>query len=272
MSLNYLNLASLIDNYGGVDVDISRAERNALNGMVGSKKNQLQAQVGSGLLSQAVVDMLATENYLTDFGPQTHLNGLQAVGFGWLQYDSVYNCCERDAKVISALFGSVGADAAEKIVFYTNEGGAPENANGKRLINLDSMTDEDHAFLREEMAPIFQMAYNNLSEEEITAISTALCKVAYQAARSGVNIFANLDTAVLPLEAKNPYDVTIIHNQKLETMTFNAFEIGSAEAVENAYRVLSNGGVILEPLHEVPWSKCCATVIDKYGVCWWISI
>ena len=208
MSLNYLNLASLIDSYGGVDVDISRAERNALNGMVGSKKNQLQAQVGSGLLSQAVVDMLATENYLTDFGPQTHLNGLQAVGFGWLQYDSVYNCCERDVEVIAALFRSVGLDAAEKIAFYTDETGMPDEKDigGRRVINLDHITEEDHAFLREEMSPIFTKAYNNLSEDEITAISTALAKVAYAASRSGVNIFDNLDHTVLPLEAKDPYD------------------------------------------------------------------
>ena len=73
-------------------------------------------------------------------------------------------------------------------------------------------------------------------------------------------------------EAKKPYDVETIHKQKLETMTCNAFEIGSVEAVENAYRVLSNGGVILEPIHEEPWNKCCATIIDKYGVCWWIAI
>lgn len=33
-----------------------------------------------------------------------------------------------------------------------------------------------------------------------------------------------------------------------------------------------NGGVVLEPIGELPWSKCCATIIDKYGVCWWISI
>lgn len=25
-------------------------------------------------------------------------------------------------------------------------------------------------------------------------------------------------------------------------------------------------------ISELPWSKCCATIIDKYGVCWWISI
>ena len=39
LSLNYLNLASLIDEYGGVAVDVTRAERNALNGMVGSKRS-----------------------------------------------------------------------------------------------------------------------------------------------------------------------------------------------------------------------------------------
>ena len=33
MSLNYTNLASLIDSYGGVDVDVEIAERNALNNM-----------------------------------------------------------------------------------------------------------------------------------------------------------------------------------------------------------------------------------------------
>ena len=55
-------------------------------------------------------------------------------------------------------------------------------------------------------------------------------------------------------------------------MTFNAFELGSTEAVKNAFDVLSDGGVVIETIHELPWSKCCATVIDKYGVCWWIAI
>ena len=55
-------------------------------------------------------------------------------------------------------------------------------------------------------------------------------------------------------------------------MTFNVFEMGSEDAVRNAFRILSDGGVIIEPIHELPWSKCCATIIDKYGVCWWISI
>jgi len=73
-------------------------------------------------------------------------------------------------------------------------------------------------------------------------------------------------------EAKKPYDVSLIHELKWETMTFNAFEMGSEAAVHNALAVLSEGGVVLEPIHELPWSSCCATVIDRFGVCWWISI
>ncbi|MBE5804827.1 MAG: hypothetical protein E7316_10000 [Clostridiales bacterium] len=73
-------------------------------------------------------------------------------------------------------------------------------------------------------------------------------------------------------EARNPCDVAFVHKMKWETMTFNAFEMGSEEAVRNALDVLSDGGVVLEPIHELPWSSCCATVIDKFGVCWWVSI
>jgi PhnB protein len=73
-------------------------------------------------------------------------------------------------------------------------------------------------------------------------------------------------------ETPVPYDVAMIHREKWQTMTFNAFEMGSEAAVQNAFDVLRQGGVVLEPIHELPWSSCCATVIDKYGVCWWISI
>lgn len=73
-------------------------------------------------------------------------------------------------------------------------------------------------------------------------------------------------------EAKTPYDVAVIHKMRWETMTFNVFEMGSEERVHHAFDVLRDGGVVLEPIHTLPWSKCCATVIDRYGVCWWISI
>ena len=73
-------------------------------------------------------------------------------------------------------------------------------------------------------------------------------------------------------EASKPYDVTVIHRMKWQTMTFNAFELGSEDAVRNALDVLRDGGVVLEEIHELPWSKCCATVMDRYGMCWWIGI
>ena len=73
-------------------------------------------------------------------------------------------------------------------------------------------------------------------------------------------------------EAANPCDVEIVHHYKWETMTFNVFEMGSEEAVRQAFDVLKEGGVVVEPIHAVAWSTCCATVIDCYGVCWWISI
>ena len=208
LSLNYLNLASLIDAYGGVNVDISRAERNALNGMVASKHEQLQSDIGRGLLSQTILELLTKEYYLTDFGPNTHLNGLQAVGFGWLQYDSVYNCCMRDVKVIANLFDSVATVVANHVAFYTNETGFPEDLRGRRAINLDDMTEDDHKYIRRELDPIFQMAFNNLTDEVIDSISVALARVAYQASRQGVNIFEDsLKFKIFPLEATDPYDI-----------------------------------------------------------------
>lgn len=206
LSLNYLNLASLIDEYGGVNVEITPAERDAINGMVGSKKIRLQEEVAGGQLSQTVIDLLAQEYYLNDFGPNTHLNGLQAVGFGWLQYDSVYNCCERDAEVVASLFHSTAKFLTDRVALYTDATGKPEDDFGRRAINLDNMTDEDYIFIREMIAPIFQMSDNNMEEDEIKAITLSLARIAYQAEREGTNLMDLIRTTVLPLEATKPYD------------------------------------------------------------------
>ncbi len=207
LSLNYLNMASLIDEYGGVNVDVTRAERNALNGMVASKKIRLQEEVAGGLLSQLVIDLLAKEYQLNEFGPDTHLNGLQAVGFGWLQYDSVYNCCERDAKVVASLFHSVSRFMNDRVTLYTDRSGYPDEARGKRIINLDNLTDDDYTFIRMLIAPIFDMSDNNMEEEEIKAITLSLARVAYQAKREGTDLMELIHTTVLPLEATKPYDI-----------------------------------------------------------------
>lgn len=73
-------------------------------------------------------------------------------------------------------------------------------------------------------------------------------------------------------EAKNPCDINVVHKNKWETMTFNVFEMGTEDAVHHAFQVLSAGGAVIEPIGALPWSKCCATVIDRFGVCWWISV
>ena len=72
---------------------------------------------------------------------------------------------------------------------------------------LRRMSEEDYAFLRQLMDPIFQMSYHNLTEEEIQDISMALARIAYKASRQGVNIFDSLYYTVLPLEATQPYDI-----------------------------------------------------------------
>ncbi len=53
-------------------------------------------------------------------------------------------------------------------------------------------------------------------------------------------------------EAKNSCDISIVHRYKWETMTFNVFEMGTEKAVYNAFQVLSEGGVIIDPIGELP--------------------
>ena len=213
LSLNYLNLAGLIDDYGGVNVDVTRAERNALNGMVASKKNQLQAQADTGLLTQIAIDLMAQEYQLDAYGPDTHLNGLQAVGFGWLQYDSVYNCCKREAEVIADLFESVQKDVAGKVRLYSNDVERPWDEDGRRIINIDEPSEEDIDFLMNEISPIFDKSYNNMSEEEIRETGMIIVRTAYNAAKEGVNIFEDVVHAVLPIEAPKEEYTTIAGQQ-----------------------------------------------------------
>ena len=206
LSVNYLNLATLIDTFGGVNVDITRAERNALNGMVASKKENVQAMADMDLLDQMLVEGLAQAYYLDEWGEDTHLNGMQAVAFGWLQYDSVYNCCLREGQVISDLFNSVGETINKEMLFYTNDTDVPSFAEGRRVINLDDPTEEDVEFLYEMVKPIFDKTYNNLTKEDIINISFTLGRAAYLASRQGVDVFKDVMTDILPLEAQNPYD------------------------------------------------------------------
>ena len=44
------------------------------------------------------------------------------------------------------------------------------------------------------------------------------------------------------------------------------------EPVKKAYEVLKEDANILLPLGSLPWSSCCANLIDKFGVFWYIAV
>jgi PhnB protein len=55
------------------------------------------------------------------------------------------------------------------------------------------------------------------------------------------------------------------------TMNF-CVKLDTAEEVKRAYEVLIEGGNILLPLGPLPWSTCCANVVDRFGVFWYIYV
>jgi len=56
-----------------------------------------------------------------------------------------------------------------------------------------------------------------------------------------------------------------------QIINFGCYFDNEAE-VREAFALLSEGGIVKEPLGPVPWSPFCATVIDKFGITWWISV
>ena len=46
----------------------------------------------------------------------------------------------------------------------------------------------------------------------------------------------------------------------------------SEEEVKRPYEMLAKDGKVLLELGPLPWSSCCADVVDKYGVYWYIAI
>ena len=51
------------------------------------------------------------------------------------------------------------------------------------------------------------MSYNNLTEEDITKLTSALVMNAYQGLRQGVDIFSAVEYEIFPLESTQEYDL-----------------------------------------------------------------
>ena len=62
---------------------------------------------------------------------------------------------------------------------------------------------------------------------------------------------------------------------KWPVMSFNCYGLKTREAVDRAYKVLSECALIHENPDgpaPVPWNKYCFSLVDKFGVYWWVAI
>jgi len=76
-------------------------------------------------------------------------------------------------------------------------------------------------------------------------------------------------------ESQNDTFVNIMLTSSLKearpTMSYGIV-FDNEDEVKKAYSMLVDGGKVLFPLGSLPWSSCCADVVDKYGVYWHITV
>jgi PhnB protein len=80
--------------------------------------------------------------------------------------------------------------------------------------------------------------------------------------------------ATLLKDGKKVFDVVCLtHDFDAEKQIISfGVNFDTEDEVREAFALLSEGGFVKEPVGSVPWSSCCASVIDKFGITWWISI
>lgn len=76
-------------------------------------------------------------------------------------------------------------------------------------------------------------------------------------------------------ESKNDAFVQTMLRSSLKdsrpTMSYGLNFAGEAE-VRHAYDLLAKEGTVMFPIGSMPWSACCAEVVDKYGVYWYLTV
>ena len=209
MAINFTNLAELIDSYGGVYLDITREERNAANQIIDSRVTYAAeaaaseyAEEATDAVSRAIASAAYSEYAIGGYGEDTHLNGLQAVVYGGMYYDSVYNSCIRQMAVIRELFARVGERIDEKYVLYTSEDEIPEG--DKRIaVNINAMTAEQKADIVAIAQPVLDKSTGNVSQKTFETIVLLCVQADYMAQKYGGNLFDLVETLILPLEAQD---------------------------------------------------------------------
>jgi len=76
-------------------------------------------------------------------------------------------------------------------------------------------------------------------------------------------------------ESKNDAFVQMMLQSSLKesrpTMSYGLSFAGEAD-VKHAYECLRTEGTVMLPIGPLPWSVCCAEVVDKYGVYWYLTV
>lgn len=62
------------------------------------------------------------------------------------------------------------------------------------------------------------------------------------------------------------------HKAGMEQYTMQlSVTLDSEEEVNRAYKLLSENAKIMTPLGPLPWTPCCAELVDQFGVWWYIT-
>lgn len=56
-----------------------------------------------------------------------------------------------------------------------------------------------------------------------------------------------------------------------ESLVQLGYEFDSPEEVKRAYDLLKEDGIIDMPIGELPWSPCAASIVDRFGIWWYLA-
>ena len=124
VTVNFANMAAIVDAFGGVDMELTAEEVGAINDNLWALSQEVEDQKGRDMANGTYEEQTYSEIKSTDYFPDVngeinsaygeyeggtyHLNGNQAVAYGRIRYvDSDWGRVERQQKVFSALVGKV---------------------------------------------------------------------------------------------------------------------------------------------------------------------
>lgn len=124
VTVNFANMAAIVDAFGGVDMELTAEEVGAINDNLWALSQEVEDQKERDMANGTYEEQTYSEIKSTDYFPDVngeiniaygeyeggtyHLNGNQAVAYGRIRYvDSDWGRVERQQKVLAALVGKV---------------------------------------------------------------------------------------------------------------------------------------------------------------------